>query len=279
MAIQKRQPIPVKTREPLSLPTEPTPPEEDIESYTLALYGAPKIGKTSFVAEFNDPFFLMFEPGGKGLTIKRRQIGKWEEFQGYVKLILASSDFRTIVIDTVDLAYESCTNYVVAEAGEDNVNEGSLGYGKGVDRVDAEFKKQILLITSTGRGIVFISHATEQEYEEATGVKYSKIIPSMKPRARRFINGFADTIAYYGYFGSERFLVVQGNDKLDAGHRIQGHFQTPKGEPINSIPMGDTPTEGYNNYINAYANKQTEQHILKRKADLGEKKVSFLKKR
>ena len=266
-------------REPLSLPSEPTPPEEDIESYTLALYGAPKIGKTSFVAEFNDPFFLMFEPGGKGLTIKRRQIGKWEEFQEYVKLVLASEQFRTIVIDTVDLAYESCTNFVVAEAGEDNINEGTLAYGRGTDRVDAEFKKQILSITATGRGVVFISHATDKEFAEATGGTYSKIIPSMKEKARRFINGFADIIAYYGYFGDERFLVVKGSDRVDAGHRIPAHFNTVKGEPINAIPMGDSPAEGYENYLQAYANKQTDVHLLKRKADLGEKKVPFLKKR
>ncbi len=267
-----------KTGEALTLPSEPTPPEENLESYTLALYGAPKIGKTSFIAEFNDPFFLMFEPGGKGLTIKRRQIGKWEDFQQYVKLILASSDFRTIVLDTVDLAYESCSNWVTLEANEDNINEGSLGYGKGVDRADAEFKKQILAITATGRGVVFISHAAEKEFQEATGATYSKIIPSMKDRARRFINGFADIIAYYGYFGTDRYLVIQGNDKLDAGHRIQGHFQTPKGLPIHAVPMGEDPAEGYENYLAAYANEQEDQNILKRKADLGEKKIPFKKK-
>ena len=278
----------------LSLPTEPVPPEEDLESYTLALYGAPKIGKTSFVAEFNDPFFLMFEPGGKGLTIKRVQINGWAEtkdnravlvkgvlycsMEYAVDLIIQTDDIKTVVIDTADLAYESCTQSVVSKAGEDSINEGSLGYGKGVDKVDAEFKKQVLRLTSTGRGVVFISHATEKEFQEVTGATYQKILPSMKDRTRRFINGFADIIAYYGYFGADRYLVIQGNDKLDAGHRIPGHFQTPKGLPVHAIPMGQMPSEGFANYLLAYANEQTSQTVLTRKADLGERKIPFKKK-
>lgn len=263
----------------LTLPDQPEPPDENLESYSLALYGPTKIGKTSLLSKFNDPFFLMFEPGGKGLTIKRRQIGTWEEFQEYVTLIAGSKLYETIVFDTVDLCYEMCIDFIVSGSGEDNINEGTLGYGKGVDRVDKEFKKQILRITATGRGVVFVSHAAEKEFEQVTGAKYTMILPSMKDRARKFINGFADIIAYYGYFGTERYLIIKGNEQLDAGHRIDGHFRTTKGQHIHSIPMGGSPQEGYDNFVSAFNNEQEDPGILKRKADIGERKVKFAGKR
>ena len=263
----------------LTLPEDAEPPDENLESYSLALYGPTKIGKTSLVSKFSDPFFLMFEPGGKGLTIKRRQIKNWEEFQEYVTLIANSKQYDTIVFDTVDLCYEMCTDFIVSASGEENINEGTLGYGKGVDRVDKEFKKQILLITATGRGVVFVSHAAEKEFEQVTGAKYTMILPSMKDRARKFINGFADIIAYYGYFGAERYLIIKGNEQLDAGHRIDGHFRTTKGKHIHSIPMGESPQEGYDNFVQAFNNEQADAGVLTRKADIGERKVKFTGKR
>lgn len=273
----------------LSLPTKPVPPEDDIGNMTLLIHGEQGIGKTSFAAQFEDPLFLMFEPGGKGLSIKRVQINGWADTQAKmtptgvltcsvdyaIKEILKSEGNQTIVFDTADLAFNMCQQWVTSEAGEDYINEGKLGYGKGAAKLDTAFQEQILKVTNSGRGVIFISHTGDKEFEVSTGAKYNKLIPTMPERARKFIKGFADVAGYYGYFGDERFFVIRGSDRVDAKNRLRDRFRTTKGEPIYSIPMGNDEKEAYENFLKAFNNKQIEPYEQKRKADLSERKVKF----
>jgi hypothetical protein len=263
----------------LSIPTSPSKPTGVLGKAKILIHGEEKIGKTTLASKFDDPLFLLFEPGGDWLTIKRLpeegQFTRWSQFVTVVDNLERSADIQTIVIDTADLAYELCMAKILDDAGEDWINEGNLGYGKGFDKVDSEFKKQVLRITGTGRGVIFISHTKSSEFEEATGVKYIKLIPTMRDRARRFLKGFADLTGFYGYFSDDRYLVVQGNDNLDAGHRMDGRFLTPKGEAIQAIPMGKSPAEAYRNFVAAFNNKQTDPCLIRRKPALSEVKAKF----
>jgi len=56
----------------LSLPTKKSAPATDLRELSALYYGREKIGKTSFLAEFEDNLFLMCEPGSKGLSILKR---------------------------------------------------------------------------------------------------------------------------------------------------------------------------------------------------------------
>jgi hypothetical protein len=263
----------------LELPDEPAEPEYNLATSTIFIHGEPGIGKSDFAAQFDTALHMMFEPGGKYLRISRLpltgQFSLWEQFRKVIDKLVKTDRFQTIVFDTADLAYELCTQYICEEAGEDHINDGNLGYGKGLDMVDAEFKKQILRITGTGRGVIFISHTKSQEFERSTGAKNSKLIATIRDRGRRFINGFVDITGYYGYYGDERRLLIRGDENVDAKCRIKGRFMTKDGFPVWSIPMGDSAEESYDNFLAAYNNEQEEDGKMKRKAELSEVKARF----
>ena len=278
----------------LELPTEKSKPIYDLTTTTFFFHGEPGIGKTDFTAQFPDALNLAFEPSGRYLEIFRLpetgSFMSWDQFVRVVDKLVRSDRFRTIVFDTADLAYALCTSHICEEAGEDHINDGELGYGKGVDKVDAEFKKQILRLTATGRGVIFVSHTKAEEFTKGSGVKQQKLIATVKERGRRFINGFVDVTGYYGYFGDERRLVIRGSENVDCKCRIKGRFLTPKGsalfekrhdmrdvpvsERILSIDMGDSAEESYENFVAAYNNEQTDTGIV-RKAELSEVKAAF----
>lgn len=275
-----------KNRNIVSKTTLPDGPKKvtfDFNVATMFLYGEPGVGKTSFAAQFPDALFFMFEPGGRWLEIAQlpkddKVFANWQEFVSAIDAIVASPRFKTIIIDTVDIAYEKASEKILEDSGEDHINSGTLAYGTGFDKADALFKKEILRIASTGRGIIFISHAKSQDFERATGAKYSKLVGTVKDRGRRFIDGFVDVTGYYGYFGdSEHWLQIQGTENVHAKQRIKGRFMTARtNKPLYAIPMGESPEESYKNFMLAFNNKQVDQHIL-RKASI-ETKARIVRK-
>jgi len=281
-----KTPIPtIDTDVDLTIPDEPCEPEYDLSTCTFVLHGEEGIGKTSVAREFPSPLFLMFEPGGKFLSMSRiprnGQFSKWSQFVKVIDNLLKSDTYRTVVIDTVDLCYILCEQHICEENVEQHINDGSLGFNRGNDKAEFEFKEQILRITGSGRGVIFISHSKSVEFEKSTGVKHTKIIPTMKDRVRRFLKGFVDMTMYFGYSGNKRILTIEGSDDVDAKNRMgsAGRFFTPKGEAIRSVDMGDSAQEGYDNFLKAFNNQQVDPGDDVRTARLSEVKAKFAVKK
>jgi len=231
---------------------------------------------------FPDNLSLFFEPGGDFLEIVRLpregQFTSWKkQFVKVIDQIVASDLYETITFDTADFAWDLAGKFVIEQADDDpdDINSGSLGFNKGNNRRLAEFKDQIMRLTATGRGVVFISHTLEKEMQKATGVKNMKLIASIEEKGRRFLNGFCDITACYCYVGGERKLVIRGDENVDAKCRMKNNFNTPGGDPVISIPMGDSAEEAYANIVYAYENKQKDDGELRRKAELSEVKAKF----
>lgn len=261
------------------LATEPSEPVADIGEVTWLLYGEKKIGKTSTAGMFPKTVHMMFEPGGKGLRIARNKCASWLAFKAYVPQIIAS-DYKTVVIDTVDIAYDKCFERVCKEQGVEHPSEG--GWGKVWGAIESEFVSTMTQLIESGKGVIFISHAEDKQFERRSGGSYNKVVPSMAKAAREFAAGISDVIAYYGYYGDERLLTISGSDELDAGHRLKYRFWTycegrtdedlhrvldapleddeeseaAGWERVHSIPMGRTEQEAYSNIVKAFNNLQ-----------------------
>jgi len=274
----RKRPVIFRAKD-IELPTEFSEPVSSLGGATLLIYGEEKIGKSSFASMFPDCLFLVFEDGVKYLSVKRLPLkgsmSSWEEFKAIVEKICSSELYENIIIDTADLAYVLCVRYILELHNEKSINEGKLAYRRGQDLVEMEFKKPFMDLKATGRGIVYISHAKTKEFEEETGAKYNKLIPTMGEPARLFIKGDADATIYYGYFGMERWLCIEGSQTIDGGNRAEGHFLTTSGEIVHAVPMGESKEEAFENFMAAFNNEQEEQFILKRKPKLSERKAKF----
>ncbi len=233
----------------VELPTVKSEPCENLSDYSILLFGQEKIGKTSLASMFPGALFLFFEPGGKALSVYQKQINTWEEFKAYLPLLVAGGhDFTNIVIDTADIAYTLCSEYVCSNLGVSHPSEAD--YGKGWNAVRSEFLAVMLEYHRLQSGLLILSHDTEKEITRRNGETSHRIIPTMAKQARETLEGLVDIIAYYYFEGENRMLRVEGDDLVTAGSRLEHAFQK-----TTLIPMGVSSQESYNNFIAAYNNE------------------------
>lgn len=238
----------------LTLPTKPSTPIKSLTQATTLIFGEPKIGKTSLAARFPGAFFCMFEPGGKGLSIYQRPCPLWRHFVRYVDLVLESDQFHTVIMDTVDKAYDRVLEATCQQKGVDWPSEGQ--YGDVWKAIKTEFDSQINRLIAANKGVILISHATVRTFQARSGGTYDKVVPTMGASCSAVARAIADVMGFYGFYGSKRYLTIQGSDEVEAGNRLESHFLTTKGEPVHSVPMGGSADDAYKNLLKAFNNEQ-----------------------
>jgi len=249
---------PLAKREFEGLPTEYSFPIASIDGYSWFVYGEKKIGKTTLFSQYPDPYFMMFEPGGKALKLKRNMITDWAHAKFLLKKLKRDKKFKTVIIDTADVMSTMCTRYVCDKLVIDHPSDE--GWAKGWDAVAEEFSIFVNGLLALDKGIVFVSHARETNIKSRMGQEWNKMAPSMKPKAAETLNGLCDILAYYHYNGDNRFLTIRGNDFITAGHRLNTEelgidaFNW-EGKPVRHISMGDSPKEGYKNVVDCFNNE------------------------
>lgn len=234
----------------VSLPTTKSKAKQNLGDYNLLIYGREKIGKTSLAAQFPNAVFLMFEPGGKALDIYQVEVLSWQELKVLLTELKTDTKFDTIVIDTVDIMYRMCLEWVQKYelAGKHPADEG---YGKGWDRLKSEFQKRVATICKLGKGVIFISHEKESEEEKHDGTKIDTIQPSMSGTARGIVEPMVDLVGYY-FHGDEddRCLQIEGSREIVAGCRMKEAGFFPD---CDVIDMGSSSKEAFKNFCSAMA--------------------------
>lgn len=263
MAVVKRSlPAPPKATAPAArsavaapafvLPSVPSQPSAHMGDYSMLLFGDKKIGKTTLAAQFPDALFLMTEPGAKALAVYQVNILGWDQLKQAAKALVTDKQFKTIVVDTVDIAFKMCERAVCARLGIDHPSDED--WGKGWSAVRDEFTSWVQAITNMNKGVIFISHAVEREIKNRNGMKYDRFQPTMSGQARDVVEGMVDIWAYYTYVDQRRMLTIRGDEHIMAGHRMQANFLW-NGKEVRSIAMDPTPQAGYANLIAAFHNR------------------------
>ena len=188
-----------------------------------------KIGKTSLIASFPKSLIFSFEPGTNALDgIYKINITSWKDFKLAVKQLAndkVKEKFQFLGIDTVDIAFDLCEQYICSTNGVQAI--GDIPYGGGWSKLKKEFSKIFRDIAMMGYGIIFISHAQEKTIKE-NGEEYSRIIPACPSIAANIVNKLVDFIIYIGieYDGpedetGERYMYFKGNKYMQAGSRFR----------------------------------------------------------
>lgn len=232
---------------------------ENLEDYLILMYGERKIGKTSLWSRFPDAFFLMCDPGGKALRLyqpmdeegKPKAITTWNEFKGYVDA-LEDSKFGPFIVDTADRAYELCFDHMCKNVLYLDHPADADDYGKSWGQINAEFMHTIERLISFGRGVVLLSHAV---LRKSRIDKAERLQCSLSGSIGDKITGIVDVWGYYGYEGPHRYWQIRGEQDIDAGCRLEEHFQNTDGSPIKRIYMGTSADEARDNLLKAYRNE------------------------
>jgi hypothetical protein len=176
------------------LPSKKSEPMVRLEDHTVLIYGSPKIGKSTFCSQAEDALFLATEPGLNCLPVYKMDIRNWEELCLALKEVTAGNhQFKTLIVDTIDNAYNFAADFICAKYGVDY--QGDLAHGKGWVLVSNEFQRVLTKMAHLPYGLFLVSHSQDKELQGRTG-PVIKTQPSLPDRARKVVQGLVDIILY-----------------------------------------------------------------------------------
>lgn len=249
----------------VSLPTKRNQPPDKITGFTHMILGEKGIGKSSLAAQFPDAITFMFEPGRMNLNIFQvPEQGEpnlngpegWERFKEYVDLVIDKGR-KTVIIDTVDRAYEACFDFCCHERGCSEPSElGKQSFGVW-NAIKKEFEGTMSSMIHEGITVIFISHARVKTVESRTGGEdFDQMTATCSPACASYIKAVADYVFYYGYFGKQRALTVRGDELVWSACGVDNTFMDKdSGEPIATFSAGGSPKEAYDNLLKGFKNK------------------------
>lgn len=184
----------------------------DLSGYITYIYGAPKTGKTTLAVQAPNSLLLAFERGYNALPgVIAQDITSWSEMRQIwreLKKPEVREVYKTLIIDTVDIASDCCQKYICNQEGISAL--GDLGFGKGWAKFKSEFDEVFRGLTQLGYAVIFISHAKEvaNDNDDNTNAakKKSEITTLIKPSLQSSSNAIIENMAdIYGYARNVRF--------------------------------------------------------------------------
>ena len=177
---------------------EPHKVSRDLSGYITYIYGPPKSGKTTTASQMPSPILLAFEVGYNAIPgIIVQDITNWAEMkQAYnqLKKQQVKDKFKTVIVDTIDVAAEMCETYTCNQLGISSL--GELGFGKGWKEFKKEFNNVFRGLTQLGYAVFFIGHQKEQTVKDAMGNERIVIRTALGNSVKTFIEGMADIFGY-----------------------------------------------------------------------------------
>ncbi len=211
---------------------QPTTISRDLKGKYVLIYGAPKVGKTSFAAKFKKNLLCAFEMGYNAIDgIYAQPIQKWSDFKLLLRQLeqpAAKEKFDTVTIDTASIAYDLCEQFVCAQNSVQKINE--IPWGQGYTQVKSEFEACLRKITMLGYGLILIAHQEiRKETIDNNDVEFYS--PALNKRCYEICNRLVDVIGYIAVEwdndgNAERYLYTRQTPRVVAGSRYK--YLAPK---------------------------------------------------
>ena len=181
------------------LAIQPHKVSRDLSGYITLLYGPAKVGKTTFGAQMPGELILATERGYNALPgVIVQDITSWSDIKQAVRELKKpeiQAVYKSLIIDTIDLAADMCQKYVCNQLGIENIGDGGWT-NNGWDKYKREFEDVFRTLAQLGYAILFISHDKEITIKPENGVEYQQIRSSMQTSALKIVENMSDIIAY-----------------------------------------------------------------------------------
>ena len=143
----------------------------------LVLYGPGGIGKTSFGATMNKPIIVQAEDGIGKIECPHFPVAKtYTELEGNLKsLIQEDSEFKTVIVDSLDWLETLMHDYVCEKNGQPDIS--SPAYGKGYSATLEVWKEYLALLNQLrdkGFTVLQIAHNEVRRYEDPSSEPHDR---------------------------------------------------------------------------------------------------------
>lgn len=210
----------------MELPTKRTSGKINVQDIRMVICGPPKIGKTNLCSGWPNALFGATEKGYKALQVFKVDIKSWKGFKKFNdKVVDGKHEFRTIVIDTVDMLWKYCVEQVCNDLNIDHVSDED--WGKGYDMVSTEFENELNRLFMTDYGIILVSHTKTSDMYSSKG-RSSKTTSSLSNQARRVLIPKVDVIGIMsvktvknsdGSYKDKRVISFRHTENEEGGDR------------------------------------------------------------
>ncbi len=271
MRMRKLRPVMPKVK----LPKKPETPCTELNDFSFLFHGEKKVGKTTLALEGGRVLVLQFDPPQRAYERMEIQCPDWRTFLASLKALeKADAPYDRVVLDGADLWYHHCQAYVCEKQGIEH--PGDAGWGKGWSALRNEFTHAVDRMLNLSCGVWFLCHSTWKEVDvrrsNGRTEKVEKLLPMLSGMAEEILNGKVDGWFAYDYRGNNRVLVLQGDERTGAGHRLDQdkypHFRLPEGEKITEMMAGKSASIAYKRFLAAFNNEYTPpvmKKVTKRK--------------
>lgn len=171
----------------------------DLSGYITFIYGPAKSGKTTFGSKMPGALLLAFERGYNALPgVIAQDITTWGEMKQVMRELKkpeVKERFKSIIVDTADIAADLCQKYVCNQLGIENIGDGGWT-NNGWAKYKKEFEDVFRTLAQLGYAVVFISHDKEKTISPQNGKEYQQIGSSMQSSALSIIENMSDIIGY-----------------------------------------------------------------------------------
>jgi hypothetical protein len=230
-------------------------PSNELTSYTILIYGTKGVGKTSALASFPNSIIFSWEPKRRNIRarmyflevktadkITSTEDDPWVEFVEVCRLAAEDDSIQTICIDTADLCYEACQEHICHKYGILHPSDKN-DFGKSWNDIKQTFTDHFSTLISSGKTIVFTSHAKEREQEMQDGVGAVEMVgPSCAPACLKIMKQLNDFWLFYGFHENERTITVRDESRMVAVGCGYGFFNSD-GTEISQIKIPKDPTK------------------------------------
>lgn len=159
----------------------------------IFVYGPPKVGKTTFASEAQDPYFVSAEAGHGEMDVKSHVFAKvngrervhavtWEELLKACadKDLLGEKCGRTVVFDGFGAMETLCATFVCKRERWNDIS--TPGYGNGEKALFAEMCKLLTAIEEiwiAGKAIILVAHEKLEKIKNPEGSEYQRHAPAL----------------------------------------------------------------------------------------------------
>lgn len=186
----------------------------DLSGYITYIYGGYKTGKTTLATQMDGALLVAFEAGYNALPgVMAQDVTTWGEMKQIYQQLKkpeVKSQFKAVVIDTIDVAADKCKKYICSQNSIEDL--GDLGYGKGWTKFKEEFNDVFRGLTQLGYAVFFIGHDKEVTLQNSDGSQRMVVRPAISNSIREVVGGMADIYGYAHQLNQDENSVLTLRD-------------------------------------------------------------------